>query len=166
MLQGMTVHYLTHSTYALKPGDTCLIHAAAGGVGLLFVQIAKMRGATVIGTCSTEEKAANVRAAGADHVILYGKEDFVARVKEITGGKGVEAAYDGVGQSTWEGSLNRLPRGMLVCFGTPAARCCSSIRCGFRRASLSDVSNSRSLPLRVKSWGVCWRSAQLGADGN
>jgi NADPH2:quinone reductase len=118
MLQGMTVHYLTHSTYALKPGDTCLIHAAAGGVGLLFVQIAKMLGATVIGTCSTEEKAANVRAAGADHVILYSKEDFVARVKEITGGKGVEAAYDGVGQTTWEGSLNCLkPRGMLVCFG-------------------------------------------------
>lgn len=118
MLQGMTVHYLTHSTYALKPGDTCLIHAAAGGVGLLAVQIAKMRGATVIGTCSTEEKAANVRAAGADHVILYSKEDFVARVKEITGGKGVEVAYDGVGQSTWEGSLNCLkPRGMLVCFG-------------------------------------------------
>ena len=118
MLQGMTVHYLTHSTYALKPGDTCLIHAAAGGVGLLAVQVAKMRGATVIGTCSTEEKAANVREAGADHVILYSKEDFVARVKQITGGKGVEVAYDGVGQSTWEGSLNCLkPRGMLVCFG-------------------------------------------------
>jgi NADPH2:quinone reductase len=118
MLQGMTVHYLTHSTYALKPGDTCLIHAAAGGVGLLAVQMAKMRGAVVIGTCSTEEKAANVRAAGADHVILYGREDFVARVKEITNGKGVEVAYDGVGQSTWEGSLNCLkPRGMLVCFG-------------------------------------------------
>lgn len=118
MLQGMTVHYLTHSTYALKPGDICLIHAAAGGVGLLAVQIAKMLGATVIGTCSTEEKAANVRQAGADHVILYTKEDFVARVKEITAGKGIDVAYDGVGQSTWEGSLNCLkPRGMLVCFG-------------------------------------------------
>jgi len=118
MLQGMTVHYLTHSTFALKPGDTCLIHAAAGGVGLLAVQIAKMRGATVIGTCSTEEKAANVRKVGADHVILYSNEDFTARVKEITGGKGVDVAYDGVGQTTWEGSLNCLkPRGMLVCFG-------------------------------------------------
>lgn len=118
MLQGMTVHYLTHSTYPLKRGDTCLIHAAAGGVGLLAVQIAKMLGAVVIGTCSTEEKAANVRQAGADHVILYSNEDFVARVKEITGGKGVDVAYDGVGQSTWEGSLNCLrPRGMLVCFG-------------------------------------------------
>lgn len=118
MLQGMTVHYLTHSTYPLKPGDTCLIHAAAGGVGLLFVQIAKMLGATVIGTCSTEEKAANVREAGADHVILYSKQAFVAEVKRITDGKGIDVAYDSVGEATWEGSLNCLkPRGMLVCFG-------------------------------------------------
>lgn len=118
MLQGMTVHYLTHSTYALKPGDTCLIHAAAGGVGLLFTQIAKMLGATVIGTCSTEEKAANVREAGADHVILYSKEDFTTKVKELTDGKGADVVYDSVGQSTWEGSMNCLkPRGMLVCFG-------------------------------------------------
>ncbi len=118
MLQGMTVHYLTHSTYELKPGSTCLIHAAAGGVGLLFVQIAKMLGATVIGTCSTEAKAANVRDAGADHVILYSEQDFVEGVKEITEGKGVDVAYDSVGKATWEGSLNCLrPRGMLVCFG-------------------------------------------------
>jgi NADPH2:quinone reductase len=118
MLQGMTVHYLTHSTYPLKPGDTCLIHAAAGGVGLLFVQIAKMLGATVIGTCSTEAKAANVREAGADHVILYSEQDFVAEVKKFTDGKGVDVAYDSVGESTWEGSLKCLkPRGMLVCFG-------------------------------------------------
>ena len=118
MLQGMTVHYLTHSTYPLKPGDTCLIHAAAGGVGLIFVQVAKMLGATVIGTCSTEEKAERVREAGADHVILYTQQDFVEETKEFTGGKGVEVAYDSVGKATWEGSLSCLkPRGMLVCYG-------------------------------------------------
>ena len=118
MLQGMTVHYLTHSTFALKPGDTCLVHAAAGGVGLILVQTAKMLGATVIGTCSTEEKAANVRAAGGDHVILYTEQDFEAEVKKITEGKGVDVAYDSVGQATWEGSLNCLrPRGMAVYYG-------------------------------------------------
>ncbi len=118
MLQGMTVHYLTHATFPLKPGDTCLIHAAAGGVGLLMVQVAKMRGATVIGTCSTEAKAAQVREAGADHVILYSSQDFEAEVKRITEGKGVDVAYDSVGKSTWEGSMNCLrPRGMLVVYG-------------------------------------------------
>jgi NADPH2:quinone reductase len=118
MLQGMTVHYLTHSTFPLKPGNTCLVHAAAGGVGLVLVQVAKMRGATVIGTCSTEEKAEQVREAGADHVILYTKEDFEAEVKRITGGKGVDVAYDSVGKATWEGSLNCLrPRGMLIVYG-------------------------------------------------
>ncbi len=118
MLQGMTVHYLSHSTYALKPGDTCLIHAAAGGVGLIFVQVAKMLGATVIGTCSTEEKAARVREAGADHVIRYTEQDFLEETKKITGGKGVEVVYDSVGKDTWERSLQCLkPRGMLVCYG-------------------------------------------------
>ncbi len=118
MLQGMTAHYLTHSTFALKPGDTCLLHAAAGGVGLLLVQMAKMLGATVIGTCSTEEKAERIRAAGGDHVILYSEHDFEAEVKEITSGRGVDVAYDSVGQATWKGSLNSLrPRGMCVFFG-------------------------------------------------
>ncbi len=118
MLQGMTVHYLSHSTYPLKPGSTCLIHAAAGGVGLIFVQVAKMLGATVIGTCSTAEKAAAVREAGADHVILYTKQDFLEETKKFTGGKGVDVAYDSVGKDTWERSLQSLkPRGMLVCFG-------------------------------------------------
>ena len=118
MLQGMTVHYLTHSTYALKKGDTCLVHAAAGGVGLILVQTAKMLGATVIGTCSTEEKAENVRAAGGDHVILYKDQDFEAEVKRITDGRGVEVVYDSVGKATWEGSLNSLrPRGTAVFFG-------------------------------------------------
>jgi len=118
MLQGMTVHYLTHSTYPLKAGETCLIHASAGGVGLLMVQVAKMIGATVIGTCSTEEKAALAREAGADHVILYTEQDFEAEVKKITGGRGVDVAYDSVGKATWQGSMNSLrPRGMLVVFG-------------------------------------------------
>jgi NADPH2:quinone reductase len=118
MLQGMTVHYLTHSTFPLKAGDTCLVHAAAGGVGLLMVQVAKMLGATVIGTCSTKEKAEQVREAGADHVILYSEQDFEAEVKRITDGKGVDVAYDSVGKATWQGSMNSLrPRGMLVVFG-------------------------------------------------
>ena len=118
MLQGMTVHYLTHSTFPLMPGHTCLVHAAAGGIGLILVQVAKMRGAQVIGTCSTAEKAEQVKAAGADHVILYTEQDFVAETKEITHGRGVDVAYDSVGKATWEGSLNCLrPRGMLVLFG-------------------------------------------------
>ena len=118
MLQGMTVHYLTHSTFPLKPGHTALVHAAAGGVGLLLVQVAKMRGARVIGTCSTAEKAAKVREAGADEVILYTEQDFESEVKRITDGEGVHVVYDPVGKTTWEGSLNCLrPRGMAVFFG-------------------------------------------------
>ncbi len=118
MLQGMTVHYLTHSTFPLMPGHTCLIHAAAGGVGLLMVQVAKMRGAQVIGTCSTADKAEKVKAAGADHVILYSEQDFVTATKEITQDRGVDVAYDSVGEATWQGSMDCLrPRGMLVLFG-------------------------------------------------
>lgn len=118
MLQGMTAHYLTHSTYPLKAGDTCLVHAAAGGVGLLLCQMAKLRGARVLATVSTPEKAELARGAGADEVINYREEDFVARVKELNGGKGIEVVYDGVGKDTFEGSLNVLrPRGMMVLFG-------------------------------------------------
>ncbi len=118
MLQGMTVHYLTHSTFPLKPGHTALIHAAAGGVGQILVQVAKMRGARVIGTCSTPEKAEKVRQAGADEIILYAEQDFETEVKRITDGEGVHVVYDPVGKSTWEGSLNCLrPRGMAVFFG-------------------------------------------------
>ena len=118
MLQGMTVHYLTHSTFKLGPGHTILTHAAAGGVGLFLVQVAKMLGARVIGTCSTEEKAARARAAGADAVILYTEQDFAAETKRLTGGRGVDAVYDSVGKTTWEGSLNSLkPRGTMVSFG-------------------------------------------------
>ncbi|MGH7357037.1 MAG: quinone oxidoreductase family protein [Candidatus Rokuibacteriota bacterium] len=118
MLQGMTAHYLACSTYPLKSGDTCLVHAAAGGVGLILCQIAKMRGARVIGTVSTEEKAKLAREAGADEVILYTQQDFEAEVKRITGGQGVQVVYDSVGKTTFEGSLNVLaPRGYLVLFG-------------------------------------------------
>lgn len=118
MLQGMTAHYLTHSTFALKPGDTCLVHAAAGGVGLLLCQIAKKLGATVIGTAGTEAKAELARGAGADHVIVYTQTDFQPEVKKLTGGRGVDVVYDSVGASTFMGSLDSLrPRGMMVTFG-------------------------------------------------
>ncbi|MDR5694494.1 MAG: quinone oxidoreductase [Armatimonadota bacterium] len=118
LLQGMTAHYLTHSTYPLKPGDIALVHAAAGGVGLLLVQVAKMRGARVIGTVSTEEKAALAKEAGADEVILYTKQDFEAEVKRLTDGRGVHVVYESVGKDTFEKSLNcLLPRGYLVLFG-------------------------------------------------
>lgn len=118
MLQGMTAHYLAFSTFALKKGDVALVHAAAGGVGLLLTQIAKKIGATVIGTVSTEEKAALARAAGADEVILYNKESFVDGVKRFTGGERIDVVYDSVGQSTFEGGLDLLrPRGTFVLFG-------------------------------------------------
>ncbi len=118
MLQGMTAHYLTHSTYPIKAGDTILLHAAAGGVGLLLTQMAKMRGARVIGTVSTEAKAALARGAGADDVILYMTQDFEAEVKRLTGGRGVQAVYESVGKTTFDKSINCLaPRGYLVLFG-------------------------------------------------
>ncbi len=118
MLQGMTAHYLACSTYALRAGDTCLVHAAAGGVGLLLCQIAKMRGARVIGTVSTEEKAKLAREAGADEVILYTRQEFDTEVKRLTNGKGVQVVYDSVGKTTWDKSLNSLaPRGLIALFG-------------------------------------------------
>jgi NADPH2:quinone reductase len=118
MLQGMTAHYLAHSTYPLKPGEAALVHAAAGGVGLLLIQIAKMCGAHVIGTVSTEAKAQLAREAGADEVILYTQTDFLAEVKKLTHGKGVHVVYDSVGVTTFEKSLNCLrPRGCLALFG-------------------------------------------------
>ncbi len=118
MLQGMTAHYLTRSTYPLKSGDTCLVHAAAGGMGLLLTQMGKMFGATVIGTVSTEEKAALAKQAGADHVILYSKQDFVAEVKRITNNRGVDVVYDGVGATTFEKGLTCIrPRGVMALYG-------------------------------------------------
>lgn len=118
MLQGMTAHYLAYSAFPLRKGETILLHAAAGGVGLLLIQLAKRIGACVIGTVSSEKKAELARNAGADHVILYTQSDFEQGVKTITSGKGVDAVYDSVGQATFEKSLNCLKsRGMMVLFG-------------------------------------------------
>jgi NADPH2:quinone reductase len=118
MLQGMTAHYLVTSTYALKAGDRCLVHAAAGGAGLMLCQMARRRGAFVIGTAGTAEKAALAREAGANETILYREQDFVAEVKRITGGAGVQVVYDSVGATTFAGSLDCLaPRGMMALFG-------------------------------------------------
>jgi len=118
MLQGMTAHYLVHSTYPLKKGETALIQAAAGGVGLLLVQMAKQIGARVIATCGTDEKAKLAREAGADDVIVYTKQDFEEETKRLTDGKGVHVVYDGVGKTTFDKDLNVLrPRGYLVLFG-------------------------------------------------
>jgi len=118
MLQGMTAHYLTHSTYALKSGDTCLVHAAAGGTGGLIVQMAKMRGARVLGTVSTAEKARIAREHGADEIILYTQQDFEIEAGRLTAGRGVDVVYDSVGRTTFEKSLGSLrPRGTLALFG-------------------------------------------------
>jgi NADPH2:quinone reductase len=118
MLQGMTAHYLAYDTFPLKSGQTALIHAAAGGVGLLLVQMAHNIGVRVIGTVSTQEKAKLAREAGADDVILYTQSDFEAETKRLTGGKGVDVVYDSVGKTTFDKGLNLLrPRGMMVLFG-------------------------------------------------
>ena len=118
MLQGMTAHYLTHSTFPIEPGHTALVHAAAGGTGRLLSQMIKLRGGRVIGTAGTREKAEVARAAGAADVILYREQDVVAEVKRLTEGKGVDVVYDSVGKTTFDKSINCLrPRGMLALFG-------------------------------------------------
>jgi NADPH2:quinone reductase len=118
MLQGMTAHYLTRSTYPIRSGDTVLVHAAAGGMGLLLCQLAKRAGARVIGTVSTEEKAALARGAGADETILYSRADFEAETRRLTNGRGVDVVYDGVGRTTFEKSLGSLrTRGTMVLYG-------------------------------------------------
>ena len=118
LIQGITAHYLTHSTYPIQSGDEILIHAGAGGTGLLFIQMAKARGARVFTTVSTEEKAELARAAGADEIILYTKEDFAAKIKQLTSGRGLPVVYDSVGKTTFEQSLQCLrPRGLMVLFG-------------------------------------------------
>jgi NADPH2:quinone reductase len=118
MLQGMTAHYLCHSTYPIKRGETALIHAAAGGVGLLLVQMCKLLGARVIGTAGSDEKVALASGAGADEVINYSSHDFEAETKRLTEGKGVNVVYDGVGKATLAKGLNVLrPRGYMVIFG-------------------------------------------------
>jgi NADPH2:quinone reductase len=118
MLQGMTAHYLTHSTFPLQPGATVLVHAGAGGVGAMITQVARLRGATVIATAGTDEKAGIARAAGASHVIVYTREPFEAAVRRLTGGRGVDVVYDSVGRDTFDGSLGSLrPRGGLALLG-------------------------------------------------
>lgn len=118
LLQGMTAHYLVSTTYPLHPGDTCLVHAAAGGVGLLLCQLAKRRGARVIGTVSTAEKEALARGAGAEEIIRYTETDFAPEVKRLTGGSGVQVVYDSVGKTTFTAGLGCLvPRGMMVLYG-------------------------------------------------
>ena len=118
MLQGMTAHYLTHSTFPIEPGHTAVVHAAAGGTGRLISQMVKLRGGRVIGTAGTHEKAEVARKAGADEVILYREQDLVAEVRRLTGGKGVEVVYDGVGEATFMASIDCLkPRGMMALFG-------------------------------------------------
>jgi len=118
MLQGMTAHYLTHSTFVLKAGDTCLVHAAAGGAGLLLVQMARRAGARVFGTVSTEAKAELAKAAGADEIIFYTRQDFEAEARRLTNGRGVDVVYDSVGATTFSKSLGSLrPRGTLALFG-------------------------------------------------
>ena len=118
ILQGMTAHYLTHSTFPLEPGNSCLVHAAAGGTGGLIVQMARHLGARVFGTVSTDDKARQVRDLGADEVIIYTTQDFEAEVKRLTGGRGVDVVYDSVGKTTFDKSLNVLrPRGTMALFG-------------------------------------------------
>lgn len=118
MLQGMTAHYLVHALRAPRPGDWALVHAASGGTGLLLVQMLKRAGVRVVATCSTEEKAALAAGAGADRVVLYTRDDFVAAAREASGGHGVDVVYDGVGAATFDGSLASLrPRGLLALFG-------------------------------------------------
>ena len=118
MLQGMTAHYLTNSTYPLKAGDVALVHAGAGGVGLLLTQVARAKGATVITTVSTDEKAELSKRAGADHVIRYDRDDFAAEVRRLTDGAGAHVVYDAVGKTTFEGSLSSLrARGYMVLYG-------------------------------------------------
>jgi NADPH2:quinone reductase len=123
LLQGMTAHYLTHSTYPLKPGDKCLVHAAAGGAGRLVVQMAKMLGATVYGTVGTDAKAAVAKEAGADEAIVYTRDDFAVEVKRLTGGKGVDVIYDSVGATTFLKGFDLLrPRGMMALFGNSSGK--------------------------------------------
>jgi len=118
LLQGATAHYLTHGVRRTQPGETALVHAAAGGTGGLLVQMLKAAGARVLATCSTDAKAALARECGADEVILYTREDFQARARELTDGRGVDVAYDSVGRATFEGSLGSIrPRGLLCLFG-------------------------------------------------
>lgn len=123
MLQGMTAHYLVHGVRQTRPGDVAVVHAAAGGVGLLLIQMLKAAGATVLGTCSTAEKEALARGAGADHVVRYTEQDFTAETRRVTDGAGAHVVYDSVGRTTFQGSLESLrPRGLLALFGQSSGK--------------------------------------------
>ena len=170
MLQGMTAHYLTHSTYRIKPKDTVLIHAAAGGTGLLLVQLAKMRGGRVFGTVSSDEKAQLARAAGADWTINYAEQDFAVEVRKLTDGKGVDAVYDSVGKATFEGSLDCLaPLGSLIIFGQasgPVPPFDTSILNAKGSLTLARPSLTHNVASRAD---VLWRAGDLFnwlAEGN
>ena len=170
MLQGMTAHYLTHSTYRIKPKDTVLIHAAAGGTGLLLVQLAKMRGGRVFGTVSSDEKAQLARAAGADRTINYAEQDFAVEVRKLTDGKGVDAVYDSVGKATFEGSLDCLaPLGSLIIFGQasgPVPPFDTSILNAKGSLTLARPSLTHNVASRAD---VLWRAGDLFnwlAEGN
>ena len=162
MLQGMTAHYLTHSTFALKPGDTALVHAAAGGVGSLIAQVARKLGAIVIATVGTEAKAERARQSGAHEVIVYTKQDFEAEVKRFTNGRGVDVVYDAVGRDTFDKSMNCLrPRGYLALFGFssgPVAPFESGDARG-KRIPLSDAPGTESIHCHAR------RVADEGRDG-
>ena len=160
LLQGMTAHYLAFTVYPIRPGDTVLIHAGAGGVGLLLSQIARRRGARVITTVSTPDKADLSRANGADEVILYTQTDFAQAVKELTGGQGVHAVYDGVGQSTFVGSLDSLrPLGTMASFGSASGQ--------VPPVALTELMRRGSLVLTRPSLGhfIATRSALLERAG-
>jgi NADPH2:quinone reductase len=169
MLQGMTAHYLAYTTYPLKAGDTCLIHAAAGGVGLILVQMAKQCGARVIGTVSTEEKAALAREAGADEIILYTQQDFETEVKRLTEGKGVQVIYDSVAKDTFDKGLNCLaPLGYMVLYGQSSGPIPPFVRARTHRAQQAcghqqRGSRSSSEKARIPFCGF-WRAEIFGAD--
>ena len=148
MIRGMTARMLLLEAYPVKRGDTILIHAAAGGVGLIMCQWAKHLGATVIGTVSSEDKAAVARAHGCDHAIVYARDDFAARVREITAGEGVPVVYDSVGKATFEGSLRCLRRrGVMASFGEASAIPIRCRRAGWARSarSISPIPASRTM---------------------
>ena len=171
MLQGFTAHYLSHSAYALKPGDSCLIHAGAGGVGQLLIQMAKIRGATVLSTVGTAEKALIAKAAGADHVILYRDTDFREEVMRLTGKRGVDVVYDAVGKDTIAKSLRSLRRrGLCVNYGG-ASGLVESVEplelaeagsVFFTRPHLADyIADREELMMRANDLFSLWRNGRL-----
>lgn len=171
MLQGLTAHYLSHSAFPLGPGTSCLVHAGAGGVGQLLIQLAKLRGATVYATVGSEDKAAIARARGADHVILYRKADFQAEVMKLTAGRGVDVAYDAVGKDTIHGSIRSVRRrGLVVNYGgasglVQAVEPLELAEAGsvfFTRPHLADyIATPEELRARALDLFDAWRAGQL-----